>query len=93
MFKTYWYNHMVIISQWVSVWFGGHPDHSISERTGKAYLAHVGTGTKKEKWFTIQLKCIDIFMYCFTLGKEINHTIDSVTSEDKAKELWDWSRK
>ena len=86
-FCAYLYNWGVLFSQFISVILGGHPDDSISERTARAYLAHLGTGTFKEKWFTCQRKLIDFIVFF-----EDNHTLKSIEDEANAKEVWNWEK-
>lgn len=92
MIFQYVYNILVMISQFLSVLLGGHPDKSISQRTGEAFLAHVGTGTFKEWWFTRQMDAIDFLfdnpLYCL----EKYHCLNSLRGEGTAKEIWDWRK-
>lgn len=86
-FCAYLYNWGVLFSQFISVILGGHPDDSISERTARAYIYHKGSNTFKEKWFYYQLKFIDFIIFF-----EDNHTLNSISDECNAKELWKWDR-
>lgn len=85
----YFYNIGVWLSQTVSVFLGGHPDESVSERTARAYLAHRGRGSWKVYWFWLQMRAIDSL---FILVGEKNHSLNSLEGEVKAKEIWDWTR-
>jgi hypothetical protein len=80
--KQWLYNILVITSQFISVILLGHPDESISQRTGRAYLQNP-TG-----YFALQLKVID-FIVLVTLGEK-NHCLKSLNGEAHAKEIWDW---
>lgn len=92
LIAQYFYNLFLLFSQILSVLLGGHPDRSISQRTGEAYLAHRGSGTFKEKWFTYQMKLIDVLFYNKLYKAEKNHCIKSLNGEAGAKEIWDWKR-
>lgn len=83
--KQYFYNLGVWLSQTISVWLGGHPDDSISERTGRAYLAN------PKGWFRYQRFFIDLFIYLIL--REKNHCVNSIDGEPLAKEVWDWEKK
>lgn len=88
----YFYNLLVMFSQAGSVFLGGHPDKSISQRTGEAYLAHAGKGTFKARWFEIQNFLIDSFFWNWLWKIEENHCVNSLSGEGTAKEIWDWSK-
>jgi hypothetical protein len=90
LIAQYLYNIFLLTSQTFSVLLGGHPDRSISQRTGEAYLAHKNTGTLKELWFTHQMKLIDALFYNRLYKLEKNHCINSLSGEAGAKEIWDW---
>ncbi len=86
--KQYFYNWFVLISQAISVFLGGEPDTSISQRTAIAYNSHKGTGSGKEKWFSFQQKFIDCLLW--VLAREENHCQNSIVGENNTKELWKW---
>lgn len=88
----YLYNIVLMISQIFSVLLGGHPDRSISQRTGEAYLAHLGKQNFKEWWFTRQMWAIDYLFWNPLWKFEEKHCINSLEGESVAKELWDWRR-
>lgn len=92
MLYRYLYNWLLLFSQAISVALGGHPDISISQRTALAYLAHKNTGTLKEKWFTFQLKTIDLLFWNRLWKIEKNHCINSLEGEPNAKEIWNWRK-
>jgi len=92
MIIQYFYNFFLLSSQALSVFLGGHPDRSVSQRTAEAYLAHVYTGTLKEKWFTKQMAAIDYLFWNGLWKTEQNHCLNSLKGEPNAKEIWDWSK-
>jgi len=82
------WNFGVLFSQFISVCLGGHPDHSVSQRTARAYLHYKGSGRWQETWFTWQMAAID---WPFAvLGVEENHCLNSLNGESGAKEIWNW---
>lgn len=85
MLSQYFYNLGVWFSQTISVWLGGHPDESISERVARAYLY------KPESFFKYLKQAIDVIVYM--LIQEKNHTINSLNGEARAKEVWNWGGK
>lgn len=92
MVAQYLYNILVMTSQAFSVILGGHPDRSISQRTGEAFLAHEGKKTFKSYWFLIQMKLIDMLFWNFFFKIEKNHCLNSLKGESTAKELWNWNK-
>lgn len=92
MIAQYLYNLFLMVSQIFSVILGGHPDRSISQRTGEAYLAHTGTETFKDWWFTRQMACIDYLFWNPLWKVEQQHCLNSLCGESLAKELWDWKK-
>lgn len=81
----------------------GHPNDSISERSGRALkyyrkqvkIVSVGSnGIKKTYrwqyyWFKVQCFIIDVLLY-LPDGCRWNHCIRSIGDEAHAKELWNW---
>jgi hypothetical protein len=92
IFAQYCYNLLVMLSQLGSVLLGGHPDKSISQRTGEAFIAHRNTFTFRERWFTAQMQAIDLLFWNRFWKLEEWHCINSLRGESKAKELWDWTK-
>ncbi len=92
MIKQYFYNLFLLLSQTLSVVLGGHPDRSVSQRTGEAYLSHKGKNNLKEKWFTNQMKLIDYIFYNKLWHLEKNHCLNSLDGEANAKQLWNWAK-
>jgi len=81
----YLYNWAVLLSQALSVLLGGHPDESISQRTGRAYLSN------PKGWFRVQRFAIDMLLKALT--GEADHCLNSLKGEANAKELWSWGKK
>lgn len=93
MIYQYFYNIFLLFSQATSVLLGGHPDQSISQRTGEAYLAHKNRCTFKEKWFTKQMAVIDSLFNNRLWNIEEQHCLNSLNGEANAKQIWNWAKK
>jgi hypothetical protein len=82
--KQYLYNIGVYLSQSISVFLGGHPDESISQRTGRAYLSG------RTGYIALQLKVIDFLAWIIL--REKNHCVKSLSGEPRAREIWNWDK-
>lgn len=78
----YLYNIGVSLSQLLSVFLGGEPDESVSQRTARAYLSYDRKG-----WFKFQLEFIDFLVFW-----EDNHCLNSLHGEKNTKTLWRWEK-
>ncbi len=78
----YAYNMLFAIDTFASTILGGHPDDTISERLGRAYLANPGTAIKLAK------ASVDFLAYALVGQK--NHCVSSLDGKTGVKELWDW---
>ena len=85
MIRTYLYNLGVVFSQFLSVIVGGHPDESISQRTGRAYLSG------RTGYIRLQKNFIDFMIYLIL--QEKNHCVESLNGEAHAKEIWNWDKR
>lgn len=88
----YSYNLLVLGSQFISTLLGGDPDTSISQRVGKAYLAHSEKYTIKTRLFKLLKNSIDLLFYNCLWKIEKNHCLNSLQGEKNTKVLWDWSK-
>ena len=80
----YLYNILVACSHLLNALLLGSPHESISVRTGKA-MEHDRCG-----WYRHHAYFIN-WMFRTFLGEE-NHLSDAVNGEDKAIELWSWTK-
>jgi hypothetical protein len=85
LIKQYLYNLGVYLSQSISVVLGGHPDNSISERVGRAYLSG------RRGLISVMRYIIDGL--ALIILREKNHCVESVSGEPRAKEIWNWDKK
>ena len=83
-------NLVVCSSKLLSVCLGGHPQHSVAQRTGRAYLAHKDKKTPRDYWFRFQRFVIDL---PFKLAKlDISKSVHSLRMDSGAREIWIWER-
>lgn len=92
--NQYLYNLGVSLSQLLSVLLGGHPDSSISTRSGRALKYYsqsdfLRVTSWQYKYFVFQCFIIDAIMY-LPDGRQWDHCLRSIEEEAKAKEIWNW---
>lgn len=77
----YLINLLFALDQFFSTILGGHPDDTISQRLGRAYVA----GYTRTEPFRIALDWI-----VFVVFGEDNHCLRSLSGKSNVKELWNW---
>lgn len=87
--KQYAYNWLVLFSKFLSVLLLGSPHDSISERTARAYLSHNMRLTPRWKFYIFASLRFTIDNIVFW---EKNHTLNSISDEVGAKEIWNWEK-
>lgn len=80
--KQYLYNMLMALDQFFSTVLGGHPDDSISQRLGRAYLA----GATPTIFFFKRL----VDWLALVLVGEKNHCVSSLDGKSNVRELWNW---
>ena len=78
----YLYNLLMAVDQFASTVLGGHPDDSISQRLGRAYLA----GCKGPVLYFKTL----VDWLALTLAGESDHCVRSLDGKANVRELWNW---
>ncbi len=81
--RQYFLNMLMAFDQFISTVLGGHPDDTVSQRLGRAYL-----GGSESVILLFSMRMVD--KLAKILAGEDQHCIRSLSGKTNAKELWNW---